>query len=136
MGNNTNPRIVFRCDYCGEWSTDRPSHYKLKIRHFCSQSCYSAYRKEILPITEQHAYKGGGMPQKEKVKRLKARSDLNHAVKQKRIYKKPCEKCGNPQAQAHHHDYNKPLEVQWLCLKCHWAEHKQVHENPELLEGK
>lgn len=31
-----------------------------------------------------------------------------------------CEQCGLPcKAQAHHDDYPKPLEVSWLCRRCH-----------------
>jgi hypothetical protein len=39
-----------------------------------------------------------------------------------------CQKCGEIPApyrdgrspiQAHHHDYSKPLDVEWLCIKCH-----------------
>lgn len=32
-----------------------------------------------------------------------------------------CEKACKP--DGHHPDYDKPLEVVWLCRKCHFAEH-------------
>jgi len=28
-------------------------------------------------------------------------------------------------AEAHHGDYTKPLEVQWLCKEHHWAHHNE-----------
>jgi ribosomal protein S27AE len=36
-----------------------------------------------------------------------------------------CQKCGSKKSkiQAHHPDYTKPLEVEWLCTKCHAQEH-------------
>lgn len=39
-----------------------------------------------------------------------------------------CERCllrpklcrdGRSSIQAHHHDYTKPLEVEWICIQCH-----------------
>lgn len=35
-----------------------------------------------------------------------------------------CSKCGvSCFCEAHHKDYTKPLEVDWLCKKCHESEH-------------
>lgn len=42
-----------------------------------------------------------------------------------------CNRCALPGApasdgratiHAHHHDYNRPLDVEWICAKCHRAE--------------
>lgn len=39
-----------------------------------------------------------------------------------------CEKCsGSYLVQAHHEDYAKPLEVQWLCKWCHMARHREIN---------
>lgn len=36
-----------------------------------------------------------------------------------------CEKClKSASLEGHHPDYSRPLEVMWLCRKCHRAEHK------------
>lgn len=39
-----------------------------------------------------------------------------------------CEACGNGgiRLHAHHADYRRPLEVQWLCCRCHRLEHKRL----------
>jgi len=48
------------------------------------------------------------------------------AIKEKRIIRvKKCVECGSDiQVEAHHEDYSKPLEVLWLCRKCHYHKHK------------
>ncbi len=42
------------------------------------------------------------------------------------IIKTPCEICSKPKTEAHHDDYNKPMDVRWLCRK-HHNEHHRVN---------
>ena len=47
------------------------------------------------------------------------------AIKKGTIKKEACKNCGSlTDLMAHHEDYNKPLEVIWLCRTCHILEHK------------
>lgn len=48
-----------------------------------------------------------------------ARKETAYAIKSGRLRRMPCELCGSATTQAHHTDYLKPLDVQWLCFKCH-----------------
>lgn len=121
-----------KCDYCGKEYRTKASAFAKRKRHFCSRGCYSKYRAELLPREEQHAY-GTGYSQEEKNKRKKAREIFNHYVRDKHIPRQPCEVCGKELSEAHHDNYNKPLEVRWLCFKCHREWHR-VHDNPKLLE--
>lgn len=44
---------------------------------------------------------------------------VSRAVKAGVLEKLPCYFCGGERVDAHHHDYNKPLDVTWLCKPCH-----------------
>jgi hypothetical protein len=40
-----------------------------------------------------------------------------------------CQRCGCVNhLEAHHNDYNKPLEVEWLCTTCHGLAHRSYRE--------
>lgn len=53
-----------------------------------------------------------------------AYKELAWAIKTETIKKQPCEMCGSViNVIGHHKDYNKPLEVNWLCLEHHGSLH-------------
>lgn len=57
-----------------------------------------------------------------------------HAISTGVLVREPCEGCGAEPAEAHHDDYNKPLEVRWLCKSCHMKWHK--NNTPKYIERK
>lgn len=63
----------------------------------------------------------------------KAHGIVQRAVRSMKLFKEPCEVCGQAEGvHAHHDDYLKPLNIRWLCP----AHHKQWHdENGEGLNG-
>ena len=44
---------------------------------------------------------------------------VSNAIRDGRLVRRPCERCGNPKSEAHHDDYALPLAVQWLCKVHH-----------------
>jgi hypothetical protein len=42
------------------------------------------------------------------------------------LAQQPCEVCGAEKSEAHHPDYDRPLEVQWLCRAHHRARHRDT----------
>ena len=56
---------------------------------------------------------------------IKAKSMVNHAIRDGKLNRSPCEVCGAEPAQGHHDDYNHPLKVRWLCQSCHAKWHRE-----------
>lgn len=57
------------------------------------------------------------------IKKIKARSEVKKAITNKSIQRLPCAVCGSTKVQGHHEDYDKPLEVTWLCIRHHNDRH-------------
>jgi hypothetical protein len=84
-------------------------------------------RSNLRHGTQNHFYRMGTRADDQ------AQNLLETAVKKGLITRKIiCEKCGATPTfrdgrtgiQAHHCDYNKPLDVMWLCQSCHHDWHK------------
>lgn len=51
--------------------------------------------------------------------RAAARTAVSNAVKRGDLIRQPCQLCGATKSQAHHRDYSRPLDVEWMCFRCH-----------------
>lgn len=57
--------------------------------------------------------------------KYRAQNAVNNAIRDGKLVRQPCQVCGR-KAHAHHPDYSKPLEVEWLCPLHHSREHADV----------
>lgn len=56
-----------------------------------------------------------------------ARRAAAKAIHAGNLTRQPCETCGKDgTTHAHHDDYNRVLDVRWLCSRCHF----KIHNNP------
>lgn len=56
--------------------------------------------------------------------KIKARDAVQKAKKSGKLIVGPCSVCqATEKIHAHHEDYSKPLDVIWLCNKCHHNRH-------------
>lgn len=104
------------CSVCGEFLELNRIYLKVYCR-----SCENQYKREyrktyVLPKPEE--------------KKNKCRSLAYSGLKSGKLIPQPCEKCGETKVEMHHEDYDKPLEVIWLCRICHMDLH-----NERKLEG-
>jgi hypothetical protein len=53
---------------------------------------------------------------------MKAHREVYKAIQAGTLKRQPCQVCGSTSnIEAHHPDYSKPLEVEWVCRKHHRA---------------
>jgi hypothetical protein len=74
----------------------------------------------------------GGLGFVDDIVKQRAHTAVTKAIKDGELVRpKRCEECGkrpnrrkNHRIVAHHDDYNKPLQVRWLCSPCHGQTHR------------
>lgn len=101
----------------------------------CVKKAVAKYRKENIESVREYDRNRALLPhriaknveitrewRKNNPKRWKAHILLNNALRAGIVQKLPCLICGE-KSEAHHPDYDQPLDVVWLCP----AHHKQTH---------
>ena len=55
-----------------------------------------------------------------------AHSATRSGIRRGLLQPQPCSVCGEAKAEAHHPDYERPLQVVWLCRPCHKRHHAKA----------
>lgn len=97
---------------------DRAYHHSEKGQQ-AYKKYYEAHKQEFI----ERAKKSNANHKDER----RAQSVVNHNIERGKLKRQPCEVCGAEKTDAHHDDYNKPLDVRWLCRRCH-ADWHSKHE--------
>lgn len=59
-------------------------------------------------------------------RRMSAHNAVTRAVRKGDLVRNPCERCGSVYSLGHHENYDKKLDVIWLCQPCHKKRHKEM----------
>ena len=98
---------------------DKERHHNNPERRAANHASSKKWRKEN-PVRHAELTKAWLLRNPDK---RKAHYKVSNALRSGKIEKKPCAVCGAETVQAHHPDYSKPLEVQWLCITHHHETH-------------
>ncbi len=124
--NSKKDGLATECKSCKKISNKKYSHQN--------------YLKNKEAIKQRNKKYGQTKRGKEVRKRIKKNFRKNH-LEQCRLYKifcnavergkikrpSKCSQCSKKcKPDGHHRDYNKPLEVIWLCRQCHSNKHRKV----------
>lgn len=82
------------------------------------KSCHAEYYRE------RRKYKDDSPHSLEQKIKHNVRALTRGYIKAGKLIKQPCEVCGEIQVDAHHDDYNKPMDIRWLCKFHHNEHHK------------
>lgn len=116
------------CKECGVDKT--PDSYYVSNRSRC-KDCVKAsvrQRRKTNPKVQEYDRKRGNRQSSEYLKKYRekypkkysAHNMVNNYIRDGKLVKVDTCECGSTFAvEAHHDDYNKPLEVRWLCAVCH-----------------
>lgn len=119
---------------CG--STDNVSRNGKRGTYYCRKCNTERARRYYHTPNGRVAVKKALQKQyKKSPEKTKARYLLNAAVKKGLVLKpEKCEGCDlTKKLQGHHDNYDKPLEVRWLCTGCHANRHKSCPVDKSLL---
>lgn len=113
------------CEICGRMFRPLMSNIRRGRGKTCSVQCRcdKAARtpKRIYRGPEHKSWRGGKNPLARN-----AHAAIERRIASGQLVRPPCSQCGSVvRVEAHHPDYCKPFDVDWLCRSCH----RSLHNN-------
>lgn len=133
MANAANNLELRTCNFCGATKTIDLFRPRSRQCLDCRQDFLTGYEKDSYRREYKVAYMAAYRKTPKEMVKAAARQALHLAIASGKIDKPTvCSRCPSTiKIHGHHHDYSQPLDVIWLCTKCHVAEHKRMKlENP------
>lgn len=99
----------------------RPKDFNGALEKLIAIGCIAVDGVQAEPLPE---------PDRFLFQRVEARNKVKTAVRNGTLVRpSKCGECGAAAGRidAHHPDYNKPLEVEWLCPSCHGKKHTKIN---------
>jgi hypothetical protein len=119
-----------------QWAEDNPERQKeIEANKYARRKAREGWGdRAVLTPEELKERKRQRWHQLDPEKRL-ARRITRDAIKSGKLVRGPCVVCGKTDyVEAHHTDYSKPLEVQWLCYEHHLEAHGKTLRKTDLFD--
>lgn len=107
----------------------------------CAKGDANAHRKENIERIRKYDRDRAKNPERKKTsqevtkkwrqedkRRSSVHNKVARAIRSGKLVRNSCERCGNEKSYAHHEDYDKPLDVMWLCQPCHKQRHAEINK--------
>lgn len=125
--NDTPEKRARRAEATRAWREENPERDKQRWQAYQQTDAYKEYQRRYRDenrvtlnrknLERYHA--------SDKTK-WRAREAVAAALRRGDLKRESCLFCDDPKVHAHHHDYDKPLDVTWLCAIHHGLAHGKV----------
>ena len=132
-----------KCFKCGEEQplSEFYKHKQMADGHLnkckaCTKSDVKKHREDNIEHFREYDKRRGNRQSPEYLKdyrkrypnKVRAHRKVAYEVWAGNLSAKPCSNCGREDTHAHHSDYLKPLDIEWLCPVCHCQWHRDNGE--------
>ena len=113
------------CKWCSSIFFALAKEVKRGKGNFCGVSCANAARSSARKNPNaRKEWIDANRNSLHYIMQRRAHHAVEQEVKMGRMIMCVCNRCGSDtRVHAHHHDYSKPLEIEWLCVSCHRKHH-------------